>query len=236
MLKEYILHHQPLSNIPEGKLLISTINAHSYNVAEEDVEFKHSLTQSDILLPDGISIVWAYFLLTGKKFQKIAGEDLFLYEMTRLNKINGKAFFLGSNETTLQKIKQKAEKDYPNVNIKGYSPPFVEKFSEEENLLMIQKINDFQPDVLFIGMTAPKQEKWAHQHFNQLNVKHVCSIGAVFDFYSGNRKRAPRWVIRMGIEWLYRLVREPQRLWKRYLIGNWKFIKYILKERFNIRN
>ena len=80
-------------------------------------------------------------------------------------------------------------------------------------------------------MTAPKQEKWAYEYFSKLKVGHVCSIGAVFDFYAGNIKRAPKWMIRFGLEWLYRLIKEPRRMWRRYLIYNSKFIYYILKEK-----
>ena len=96
---------------------------------------------------------------------------------------------------------------------------------------MIRKVNDFNPDVLFIGMTAPKQEKWAYQHFNELEAGHICCIGAVFDFYAGNIERAPGWMIDSGLEWLFRLLKEPRRMWRRYLIGNSKFIWLIIKEK-----
>ena len=101
---------------------------------------------------------------------------------------------------------------------------------------MIQSINAVNPDVLFIGMTAPKQEKWAYKTVNseQLAVDncHVCCIGAVFDFYAGTVTRAPRWVIKIGFEWFYRLVKEPRRMWKRYLVGNVLFIAGIFSEKF----
>jgi N-acetylglucosaminyldiphosphoundecaprenol N-acetyl-beta-D-mannosaminyltransferase len=96
---------------------------------------------------------------------------------------------------------------------------------------MIDAVNAVEPEVLFVGMTAPKQEKWAHQHYDQLQVGHVCCIGAVFDFYAGTVKRAPNWMIRIGMEWFYRLIKEPRRMWRRYLIGNVKFIRYILIEK-----
>ena len=138
--------------------------------------------------------------------------------------------FLGSKDETLQKISKRASIDYPNVHVFNYSPPYKTSFSEEENRIMVEKINEQVPDVLFIGMTAPKQEKWAYQNFNQLNVGNVCCIGAVFDFYAGTSKRAPKWMINMGIEWLYRLISNPKRMWRRYLIGNTKFILTIMKE------
>jgi len=97
---------------------------------------------------------------------------------------------------------------------------------------MIKAVNDFKPDVLFVGMTAPKQEKWAYAHFDELAVGHVCCIGAVFDFYAGTVNRAPKWMISIGMEWLYRLISEPGRMWKRYLIGNTKFIWAVFREKF----
>ncbi|NLZ94225.1 MAG: WecB/TagA/CpsF family glycosyltransferase [Bacteroidales bacterium] len=231
MLHTYPLFDEHLDNIEHSKVLISTLNAHSYNTVHKDEEFKTALKNSNVLLPDGIGVVWATKILTGQKIRKIAGDDLFHYQMNRLNKAGGKCFFLGSTEATLQKIAVKAAIDYPNVLVFTYSPPFKSEFSDEDNRLMIEKINAESPDVLFVGMTAPKQEKWAFQNFDKLNAKHVCCIGAVFDFYAGTTKRAPKWMISIGMEWFYRLISNPKRMWRRYLIGNTQFIIRILKER-----
>jgi N-acetylglucosaminyldiphosphoundecaprenol N-acetyl-beta-D-mannosaminyltransferase len=243
-LTSFNLYNKSLQELPAGKLLINTINAHSYNIAREDALFAEALQQSSVLLPDGISIVLAHRFLTGKKLKKIAGEDLFFYEMERLQKkagegedegkgggTRGKVFFLGSTEATLAKIKERAKREYPDVLVETYSPPYKPEFTEEENAAMIKAINAFKPDVLFIGMTAPKQEKWASTNFNQLAASHVCSIGAVFDFYAGTVNRAPRWVISIGMEWFYRLVKEPRRMWRRYLVGNTKFVWAVVKEK-----
>lgn len=232
MLHSYKLYNEPLENIKHSKMLISTLNAHSFNTIHKDVEFKTAIKNSNVILPDGIGVVWATKLLTGQKLRKIAGEDLFHYQMNRLNISRGKCFFLGSTEITLQKIKDKALIDYPNVRVFNYSPPFKSKFSEEDNLIMIERINAESPDVLFVGMTAPKQEKWAYQNFNKLDVKHVCCIGAVFDFYAGTSKRAPKWMIKIGLEWFYRLISNPKRMWRRYLIGNTIFIVTVLREKY----
>jgi N-acetylglucosaminyldiphosphoundecaprenol N-acetyl-beta-D-mannosaminyltransferase len=199
--------------------LISTVNAHSYNVAKADKSFLTALKGSDILLADGIGVVLAYRLL-GKSVQKMAGADLFKYEMERLQKMNGTCFFLGSTQETLEKIRVKAAKDYPNVKVYSYSPPYTTSFSATDNATMVDAINAIRPDALFIGLTAPKQEKWAFAHKEDLRVAHICCIGAVFDFYAGTVKRPPKWMIGFGLEWLGRLVSEPQRLWKRYLLSS----------------
>lgn len=237
MLQSYTLFNQPLSEIKLQKALINTINAHSFNTVHDDENFDKALKCSDVLLPDGISVVWAIRMLTGKKLQKIAGADLFSYEMNRLNAEGGKCFFLGSSDETLQKIHNKAAIEYPNVKVYSYSPPYKTEFSEQDNKQMIDAVNAVEPDVLFVGMTAPKQEKWAHSHFDELRAGHVCCIGAVFDFYAGNINRAPNWMIQLGLEWTYRLIKEPRRMWRRYLIGNIKFIGSILMEkRMLVRN
>jgi len=228
------LYSQLLSKLPENKLLINTINAHSYNVAQKDNKFRNSLQECDILIPDGISVVWAAKWLTGKKLRKIAGDDLFYYEMKRLEKSGGSCFFLGSSEVILQKIMDRALIEYPNIKLGTYSPPYKPEFNAQDNKLMIQAVNDFNPDVLFIGMTAPKQEKWAHQHFEDLHAGHIECIGAVFDFYAGTVRRAPQWMISIGLEWLFRLTKEPRRMYRRYLIGNIKFIASVVKEKFSI--
>jgi N-acetylglucosaminyldiphosphoundecaprenol N-acetyl-beta-D-mannosaminyltransferase len=202
-------------------------------VAKSDADFLKALQSSDVLLADGIGVVLAYRLL-GKSVQKMAGTDLFYYEMNRLQAIKGTCFFLGSSNETLRKIKSRATIEFPDVKIHHYSPPFATKFTDEENLQMIEAINIIQPDVLFVGMTAPKQEKWAYSIKNQLLVGHICCIGAVFDFYAGTIKRPPQWMINFGIEWLGRLISEPKRLWKRYLISSPIIIKDALLHKWGI--
>jgi N-acetylglucosaminyldiphosphoundecaprenol N-acetyl-beta-D-mannosaminyltransferase len=234
MLQNYTLFNQPLKEINQPKALINTLNAHSFNTVQTDEDFNKALQYSDVLLPDGISVVWAMRMLTGEKLQKIAGIDLFQYEMERVNAKGGTCFFLGSSEETLQKIRMRAAKEYPNIQVHTYSPPYKTEFNKEDNRIMIEKVNAASPDVLFVGMTAPKQEKWAYHHFDELQSGHVCCVGAVFDFYAGTVKRAPHWMIQLGMEWSYRFIKEPRRLWRRYLLGNVKFIRLVVMEK--IRN
>jgi N-acetylglucosaminyldiphosphoundecaprenol N-acetyl-beta-D-mannosaminyltransferase len=226
-----ILCREKLDQIQAKRLLINTINAYSFVTAGRNESFHSSLLKSDLLLPDGISIVMAMRLLTGEKIKKIAGADLFEWEMNRLEKIKGKCFFLGSSDNTLTRIYERSKLEYPNVTVGYYSPPFKAAFSERENQLMIEAVNALSPDVLFVGMTAPKQEKWAAENFDNIHAQHVCCIGAVFDFFAGTHKRAPKWIINLGFEWFYRLVQEPRRMWKRYLLGNFEFIFQVFSEK-----
>jgi len=211
--------------------LISTINQYSYCVAEEDDEFKHVLTHSDILLPDGIGIVLAAKTLNHQKITKIAGADLHKHLLEKLNKTGGSCFYLGASQSTLDIISARMSKDYPNVKVGSYSPPFKKEFSEMDNQKMIEAVNEFEPDVLFVGMTAPKQEKWAFTHKNKMNVGLICSIGAVFDFYAGTVKRPSKIWIDLGLEWLGRLLKEPSRMWKRYIYYGVIFLYYLTKEK-----
>jgi len=234
MLQSYTIYNKSLNEISQSKAIINTLNAHSFNTVHTDKDFQKALQSSDVLLPDGISVILAIRMLTGQKIKKIAGEDLFHYEMNRINNAGGKCFFLGSTEKTLQLIQKRAASEYPGIRISGYSPPYKPEFSEDDTRAMIEAVNKHEPDVLFVGMTAPKQEKWVHNNSHNLKAGHVCCIGAVFDFYAGTVKRAPAWMIKIGMEWFYRLIREPRRMWRRYLIGNIKFIGYILREKLLI--
>jgi N-acetylglucosaminyldiphosphoundecaprenol N-acetyl-beta-D-mannosaminyltransferase len=230
VLAELDTYNGELDSLAPGKMLVSTINAYSYILAHQDPTFADALTQSDILLPDGVSIVLGKRLLTGKRIRKIAGEDFFFYEMNRLNKTGGTCFFLGSSESVLTKIREASSRQFPHVKVHTYSPPYKPVFSREDSEAMLEAVRSVNPDVLFIGMTAPKQEKWAHQHFEELQAGHIVCIGAVFDFYAGTIKRAPRLVIRIGMEWLYRLIKEPQRMWRRYILGNPQYILLVIRE------
>ena len=260
-----------LAALPEGKLLINTINAHSYNTARKDELFAEALTNGDVLIPDGVSIVKACRWIKAKSLPKerIAGWDLFEFEMNKLEecgmknvecgannssldnsqsasadhsklKIQNSKFrerpltvmFMGSSQKVLDLIVKRVAEVYPHLKVVTYSPPYKPEFSEEDNKAIVEAINAADPDLLWIGMTAPKQEKWTYSHWNELNIHcHVGTIGAVFDFFAGTVERAPIWWQRHGLEWLYRLLKEPKRMWRRYIIGNTLFLWNMLKEK-----
>ena len=260
-----------LAALPEGKLLINTINAHSYNTARKDELFAEALTNGDVLIPDGVSIVKACRWIKAKSQPKerIAGWDLFEFEMNKLEECGMKnvecgannssldnsqsasadhstfntqhsplrspqrtVMFMGSSQKVLDLIVKRAAEVYPHLKIVTYSPPYKPEFSEEDNKAIVEAINAADPDLLWIGMTAPKQEKWTYSHWNELNIHcHVGTIGAVFDFFAGTVERAPIWWQRHGLEWLYRLLKEPKRMWRRYIIGNTLFLWNMLKEK-----
>lgn len=222
-----------LASLPEGKLLINTINAHSFNTAQKDTLFAEALANGDALIPDGVSIVKACKWIKAKSQPKerIAGWDLFAFEMDKLEKKGGTVMFMGSSQKVLDLIVKRAAVDYPHLKVVTYSPPYKPEFSDEDNKAIIDAINAANPDLLWIGMTAPKQEKWTYSHWKELDIRcHVGTIGAVFDFFAGTVERAPLWWQEHGLEWLYRLIKEPKRMWRRYIIGNTLFLWNMTKE------
>lgn len=230
-----ITNRKELGALPQGKLLINTINAHSYNTAQKDDFFAEALQNGGALIPDGASIVKAcrWLHAASQPTERIAGWDLFELEMSRLNQKGGKCFFMGSSERVLQLIVRRAQVEYPNIQVETYSPPYKPEFSEEENQAIVKAINEADPDLLWIGMTAPKQEKWTFRHWDELEIHcHVGTIGAVFDFFAGTVERAPIWWQQHSLEWLYRLLKEPRRMWRRYIIGNTLFLWYMLQEKW----
>jgi N-acetylglucosaminyldiphosphoundecaprenol N-acetyl-beta-D-mannosaminyltransferase len=215
----------------KNKFIINTINPHSYIMAKKDSIFKDALKKSDILVPDGSGIVLAAKFIKNEKIKKIAGFDVHQYLLKKLNKNGGKVFYMGSSLNVLEKIKRKLKNDFPNIEVEVYSPPFKPIFSKEDNDKIIKSINNFHPDILFIGMTAPKQEKWLYNNKEKINFKVASCIGAVFDFYAGNVKRPPQYIIDVHLEWLFRFVQEPKRLWKRNFISTPLFLIDVVKNK-----
>jgi len=213
---------------------VNTISPHSYIIARNDTLFREALMASDFLLPDGVGIVMAKRILTGKKIVKIAGSDLHRVIINALNNRNGSCFYLGSSDATLQIIRERLSWEQPALRVGSFSPPFKTIFNKEDTEVMINAVNEFNPDVLFVGMTAPKQEKWVHENRYMINAPVICSIGAVFDFYAGTVKRPRKFWISIGLEWLPRLIREPRRLWRRTLISTPLFIWYVIQEKIRI--
>ena len=223
-----------IENGAKGKYFICA-NPHSIEVAGTDHEFDCAIKNADVIAPDGIGIVVASRILGGAIHERVTGSDIFEGVNRELNKKKGHSvFFLGSTQDNLEKMRYKMGSDFPNIRVVGtFSPPFKESFSHEENLMMIETINRAKPDVVWIGMTAPKQEKWIYENREKLDVKLLGPIGAVFDFYTGKVTRAPAIFQKSGLEWFPRFLREPRRLWRRNLMSNPKFILRVIRCRFN---
>lgn len=216
----------------ERQRWLACLNPHSFVVALSDSAFSKALHQADILVPDGAGIVLASRVLGGRIKERVTGSDIFFEMSSQMNAIGGySVFFLGSTQETLDEIKTRMARDYPAIRVAGVcSPPFKANYSDAELQKMVTAINTVKPDVLWVGMTAPKQEKWIAELLPRLDFGFAAAIGAVFDFYTGKVKRSPEIFCRLGLEWLPRLLQEPRRLWRRNFISSPIFLLHLLRE------
>lgn len=213
------------------KIVINTINAHSFIIALNDKIFYQALKKSDILTPDGAGIILALKLFKNTSINKVAGWDIHEFYLKNAQKNKLKVFYMGASKSTLLKIKKKISIKFPNVEVETYSPPYKTVFSKNDNQIMIKKINDFNPHILFVGMTAPKQEKWVYENIDLISFNVACSIGAVFDFFAETKKRSSNIWIRLNLEWLERFLKNPKELCGRVFISMPKFIIYVFLNR-----
>ena len=212
------------------QIVFSCANPHSLVVAQTDAEFKRALNNSELVVADGVGIQFVSRIFGLTECPRITGADYFYAVMKALNE-RGKSrlFFFGSTEKVLELIVDKVKNDFPRVKVCGVlSPPFG-PWSEDENNLFISEINRAKPDVLWVGMTAPKQEKWVDQNRHRLQVPVIGSIGAVFDFYAETVPRAPVWMCKLGIEWIHRFLKNPRKMWRRNLVSTPKFIGLVMR-------
>lgn len=220
---------QWLSRNDSARYLVCA-NPHSFEVARRDNLFDASLKNADILIPDGTGIVIASKVLGGTIKQRVTGSDIFGELNKALNSDNRyRCFFLGSTTENLQKIVERMKREFPGVEVAGvYSPPFKKELDEWDNEKIIKIVNRSHADILWVGMSAPKQEKWIYKNRDKLDVRFIGAIGAVFDFFTERIRRSRPFFQRLGLEWLPRLLQEPRRLWRRNLISTPLFIMRII--------
>ena len=202
-------------------------NVHTTVMSYEDKEYRNIQNSAAMVLPDGKPLSVVSRLRGFKEAQKVSGPDL-MPEMFELSEEKGYThYFYGSTEETLDKLKEALLNRYPRLKIAGmYSPPF-RSLNEEEDEEIIRQINNADPDFIWVGLGAPKQEQWMYAHRDKL-CGVMLGVGAGFDFHAGTVKRAPVWMQKSGLEWLYRLTQDPKRLFKRYVVTNTKFLWLIL--------
>ncbi len=205
---------------------LACLNPHSYAVAEEDEEFSSALRGADWLVPDGVGLVLASVLVKRPLLGRITGPDVFAALMRRLhNHGTASVFFLGGSEENLARIKERVAREFPGVRQVGsYSPPYREVFSSDEVDAMVSAVNSAAPDVLWVSLTAPKQEKWIAKHAHRLNVRFIGAVGAALDFFTGAVRPPPTVVQRAGLGWLFRFMQEPRRLFQRNFVSTPIFV------------
>jgi len=196
-------------------------------------EFRNIYSGASLVLADGMPVIWASKFLGTPLKERISGADLFTRLCAAAAEKRYKVFFLGGREGAASGACEALRKRYPDIQIAGfYSPPFGFENDENENVKIVNMVKAANPDILFVGLGAPKQEKWIYSHYKELRVPVSIGIGAAFEFVSGMVKRAPRWMQKAGLEWLWRLLMEPGRLWKRYLVEDMRFFWLVLKQKY----
>lgn len=205
----------------EKRKFVTYLNAHCFNLAIKDKKYRQILSISDIVYPDGISIVWAARILGYSLPERVNAADFFERFCKEAQDRKISLYLLGGSENTIKKAIERLKANYPRLKVRGSYNGY---FSEDEEIKIIDEINRQRPNILIVGLGAGKQEKWIFRNLNKLDVNVVWAVGGLFNLLSGELKRAPRWMINGGLEWLFRLYQEPRRLWHRYLIGNFIYI------------
>ncbi len=214
---------------------ICVSNVHTTVMSYENEHYRTVQNSAAMALPDGGPLS-KYSRFAGfRNAERVTGPDL-MVELFRISAQKGyRHFFYGSTQETLDDMRTALRRDYPGMVVAGmYAPPF-RPLTEEEDQKIIALINDARPDFIWVGLGAPKQEEWMYDHRGALNAVSV-GVGAGFDYLAGHIRRAPRIMQALCLEWLYRLLQDPKRLWKRYVTTNVKFLKYICRENFCGKN
>lgn len=219
-------------NLKNGNQIIQNgLNAASINEFVNNKELKQAYKNSDFINIDGMSVVWTLRFMGFNIPERVACPDLAEDILAMAEKNHFSVFLFGAKERNLLLCKKNLQENYPNLIIAGYRNGY---YNKDEELSIIKIINSANPDILFLGLPSPCKELFVEQYRHYLNAKFIFGVGGLFDILSGLKKRAPRWIQNSGLEWFYRFAQEPNRLWRRYLIGNFKFLWLVNKEKNNI--
>ncbi|NRD18521.1 WecB/TagA/CpsF family glycosyltransferase [Winogradskyella eckloniae] len=205
------------------------VNAGKIVAMQNDLQLRQSVNDSDLINADGQAVVWASHFLNKPLKERVAGIDLMekLVEMAFNKKY--KIFFLGAQEDIVKSVTKKYAEQYSNSIIAGYRNGY---FSKKEESIIATQISESGADILFVAISSPTKENFLYDNKKHLkNVNFIMGVGGSFDVVAGKVSRAPLWMQKFGLEWFYRFIQEPRRMWKRYLFGNSKFIYLVLKEK-----
>lgn len=209
------------------------INASKVNLMETDSELRRIVNSCPIINADGASIVWAAKKLGVPLKQRVTGIDLFINLITLANDKGYKVYLFGAKEEIITKVKTIFEEKYPNLQIVGARNGY---FSQSDEPEIVKNIAQSKADMMFVAFSSPQKEYWINKYIDQLRVPFVMGVGGSFDVVAGVTSRAPEWMQEHGLEWFYRFIQEPRRMWKRYIIGNIKFIGLTYKYKAQNKN
>lgn len=208
---------------------------HGVMESQRDPALRAILCRSGLTTPDGMPLVWLSKLHGFRQVQRVYGPDLMLAMCERSREKGYRHFLYGGDEELVAALAARLRQRYSGLQIVGaYAPPF-RPVTLEEDTAIIRMINDACPDVVWVGLSTPKQERWMAEHHRRITAPILVGVGAAFDFHAGRKRQAPRWMRRNGLEWLFRLFQEPKRLWRRYLLNNPRFVGLIVLQTFRLR-
>lgn len=224
---EFIAHILDTSHFGKSAY-ICVANVHMFIEAQKDKGFREVVKEADIVTPDGKPLCWALRLLNGVNQERVAGMDLFPALIKAASRENKRVYFYGGTGEMMEKLTDLLKTEFPSLTTSGtYSPPF-RQLTAEETTEVVYHINSCSPDLVFVALGCPKQEKWMHAMKGQINATMI-GVGGALPVYAGLQTRAPQWMQNNGLEWLYRLLQEPRRLFKRYATTNSRFILIVFK-------
>ncbi len=204
------------------------INALKVNLMEDDSELRRIINSCPLINADGASIIWAAKRLGIPLKERVTGCDLF-QELVKVASVKGyKIYLFGAKEEVVTRVKSIFEQKYPGIQIAGYRNGY---FTEADEPEIVKNMSESGADMMFVAFSSPKKEYWVNKYLNQLNIPFVMGVGGSFDIVAGVTERAPVWWQEHGLEWLYRFIQEPRRMWKRYIIGNARFVGLTYKYR-----
>lgn len=210
----------------DGSHFIAVVNVHMVMEAQHDPSFRKVLETAALRVPDGMPLIWVGRLRGHQLQRRVCGPDLLVDFCQQTQEMGYRHFFYGGEPGVPEKLAEKLKKQFPGLNVVGsYSPPF-RLPTTAEDACQVEMIRLAAPDVLWVGLGCPKQERWISEHRDRLGVPVLVGVGQAFDIHSGRSKRAPSWLREHGLEWVYRLAVEPRRLWRRYLVYNSQFIAF----------
>lgn len=208
------------------------INAGKVNLMQENEELTEIINQCPIINADGQSIVWGSKLLGNPLPERVAGIDIFT-ELVRISSEKGyKPYFFGAKEEVVVEVVRKFKEQYPNLQVAGYRNGY---FKEEDSRNIAEDINKSGADILFVAFSSPMKEFWIKENMDIMKVPFAMGVGGSFDVIAGKTTRAPRWMQKSGLEWFHRFIQEPRRMFKRYIGGNFKFVKLVLKSKLSMK-
>lgn len=204
------------------------INAGKVNLMQENKELTKIINECPLINADGQSIVWGSKILGNSIPERVAGIDIFT-ELVRISSEKGyKPYFFGAKEEVVSEVVKKFKEKYPTLQVAGYRNGY---FKQEQSKSIAEEINKSGADILFVAFSSPMKEFWIKEHMDIMKVPFAMGVGGSFDVVAGKTKRAPKWMQRHGLEWFYRFIQEPRRMFKRYIGGNLKFVNIVLKEK-----